>query len=174
MKDCIDRVIQENFDLHGHQFHELSVSMLKDVVNRAIDILMSQNWVVCDRLSNPFSQTGLDKKAKGLWLRQLLLTWFTKQFTNWRTERLKPKKKTAKCEICSGCSENLKCMTCNGISCEIELVTLFIQLNTNPVIRKWTLCLLRRNSSHLIRKCKRSLSVTRNQSLVLFCIIYNS
>ena len=174
MKDCIGKVIQEDSDLHGHQFHELSVPILKDVINRAIDILMSQNRVVFDRLSNPSSQTGLDKKAKGLWLRQLLLMWFTKQFTNRRTERLKLKKKMAKCEICSGCGGNLKCTTCDGASCEIELVTLFIQLNTNLLIRKWTLCPLTKNSPHLIRECKRSLSKTRNQSLVFFCIVYNS
>jgi len=106
--------------------------MLKDVITRAVDILTSVNEVVRNRLANPRSSNGLDKKAEGLWLRQLLLTWFTKQFTNRRTERLKPKRKALKCETCSGCGGALKCITCNPLSSEIESARLFVQLNTNP------------------------------------------
>lgn len=122
MKDSIVKVIQEDPDLRGHQFHELSVPVLKNVVQRAVDILISYNPVVCKRLANPSSENGLQRKAEELWLRQLLLAWFTKQFTNRRTERLKSKKRPVKCETCSGCGGDLKCILCNTPSSEIELV----------------------------------------------------
>jgi len=135
MKDAVDNVIKKDSELRGHQFHELSVPMLKDVVAKAVDILFSANDVVSGRLANPVSSNGLGKKAEGLWLRQLLLTWFTKQFTNRRTERLKPKKKASKCESCLICGGDLQCHTCNPPSKEIEFVKTFACCLI--CIRKW-------------------------------------
>jgi hypothetical protein len=66
MKDLIVKVIQEDRNLCGHQFHELSVSVLKNVVERAVDILISYNEVVFKRFASSFSENEIQRKAEEL------------------------------------------------------------------------------------------------------------
>ena len=50
------------------------------------------------------------QKAEKVWIRDLLKTWFCKQYTNRRTERLKAGQ--VRVAHCSHCSSKLVCMHC--------------------------------------------------------------
>jgi len=113
MKEFVQKVIKEDSELSGYQFHELSVPVLKNIVERAVDLLLSSNEVLCRRTNHHFGENALVRKAETVWLRQLLLHWFTKQFTNRRTERLKSKRRSIKSDACSKCGGNMQCLSCD-------------------------------------------------------------
>lgn len=129
MKEVIDETIEADSRLRGLQFHELSVPSLKNVIRRAIEVIVQKNSVISARITNMASNNAADMDTEEVWLRQLLHTWFTKQFTNRRTERLHAKKKPAKGDVCPTCSGpariQIQCDTCSPPPCEKELDLVF-------------------------------------------------
>ena len=60
------KAIEEDSELRKHEFHELSVPVLKNVIERAVDFLISDNEVVRQRVASRCSETGLGWKVQGL------------------------------------------------------------------------------------------------------------
>jgi len=129
MKEQIDEIIEKKLNLPGTQFHELSVVSLKEAIRDAVGVIANTSTVVSTRFRNTTSTIPVKAYEETVWLRQLLVTWFTKQFTNRRTERLHAKQKRAKGEVCPGCSLparlELHCDNCDPPQCDMDIGSVF-------------------------------------------------
>jgi hypothetical protein len=78
-----------------------------------VEKVLDQNEVAVRRLKNSAISDKGTQKAEQIWWRDLLKTWFCKQFSNRRIERLKAAQ-GPKVSHCMDCGSQLICLTCEN------------------------------------------------------------
>ena len=122
----VHTIINGNSDLQAVQFYELDVAVLKNTVDKAVEILVDSNTALKRRFDTILSR-GTKRTAEKVWITNLIKTWFQTRYRNWRIERTKTLKGGRNTK-CKECGQDLHCLQCQGIDASVQTEHLSTQV----------------------------------------------
>jgi hypothetical protein len=97
----------------GISLNDLSKDQFTSLAEICFDEASKQVEGVGYRLDNPVSQTPLSINEEKKWLKDVISTFFSRQWNNAKLERLKPPARRK--VLCHACGQDLVCPACEGM-----------------------------------------------------------